>query len=54
MKLVQRINEALENKPYFSAAFLDISQTFDKVWNIGLLYKLRYKEQVFLKMQVVL
>jgi hypothetical protein len=25
----------------FSAAFLDISQAFDKVWHTGLLYKLR-------------
>jgi hypothetical protein len=38
---VQRINEALENKQYCSAAFLDISQAFDKVWHTGLLYKLR-------------
>jgi hypothetical protein len=37
---VQRINDALENKQYCSAAFLDISQAFDKVWHIGLLYKL--------------
>jgi hypothetical protein len=34
-------NKALENKQYCSAAFLDISQTYDKVWHIGLLYKLR-------------
>jgi hypothetical protein len=32
---------ALENKQYCSAAFLDISQAFDKVWNTGLLNKLR-------------
>jgi hypothetical protein len=37
----QRINEALENKQYCSAAFLDISQAFDKVWHTRLLYKLR-------------
>jgi hypothetical protein len=30
-RIVQRINEALENKQYCSAAFLDISQAFDKV-----------------------
>jgi ribosomal protein L20 len=29
-KIIQRINEALENKQYCSAAFLDISQAFDK------------------------
>jgi hypothetical protein len=33
--------EALETKQYCSAAFLDISQAFDKVWHTGLLYKLR-------------
>jgi hypothetical protein len=34
-QIVQRINEALENKQYSSAAFLDISQAFDKVWHTG-------------------
>jgi hypothetical protein len=36
-----RTNEALENKQYCSAAFLDISRAFNKVWHTGLLYKLR-------------
>jgi hypothetical protein len=40
-RIVQRINEAFENKQYCSAAFLYISQAFDKVWHTGLLYKLR-------------
>jgi hypothetical protein len=40
-RIVQGINEALENKQYCSAAFLDISQAFDKVWHTGPLYKLR-------------
>jgi hypothetical protein len=40
-RIVPRINEALENKQYCSATFLDISQAFNKVWNTGLLYKLR-------------
>jgi hypothetical protein len=40
-RVVRKINEALENKQYCSAAFLDISQAFDKVWHTGLLYKLR-------------
>ena len=31
----------LQRKRYCSAAFLDISQAFDKVWHIGLLYKLK-------------
>jgi hypothetical protein len=35
------INEDPENKQYYSAAFLDIFHAFDKVWHIGLLYKLR-------------
>jgi hypothetical protein len=39
-RIVQRINEVLENKQYCSAAFLDISQAFDKVWHTGLRYKL--------------
>jgi hypothetical protein len=32
-RIVQRINEALENKQYFSATFLAVSEAFD----IGLL-----------------
>jgi hypothetical protein len=39
--IVQRINEALESKQYCSAAFLDITQAFNKVWHTGLLYKLK-------------
>jgi hypothetical protein len=31
----------LESKSYCSAAFIDISEAFDKVWHIGLLYKLK-------------
>jgi hypothetical protein len=38
---MQRINEALENKQNSSAAFLDISRAFNKVWHTGLLYKPR-------------
>jgi hypothetical protein len=40
-RIVHKINEASEHKAYCSAAFLDISQAFYKVWHIGLLYKLR-------------
>jgi hypothetical protein len=39
--LVQRIHTALDSKQYCSAAFLDISQAFYKVWHAGLLHKLR-------------
>lgn len=40
-RLVDIISRALENKQYCSAAFLDISQAFDKVWHKGLLYKIK-------------
>lgn len=40
-RLVKRINVAFERKKYCSAAFLDISQAFDRVWHEGLLYKLK-------------
>jgi hypothetical protein len=40
-RIVQRVNEPLENTQYYSAAFLDISQAFNKVWHTGLLYKIR-------------
>jgi hypothetical protein len=33
--------EALECKQNCSAAFLEITQAFDKVWHTGLLYKLK-------------
>jgi hypothetical protein len=32
-RVVRKINKALENKQYCSAAFLDISQAFNKVWH---------------------
>jgi hypothetical protein len=41
LRLVQRINEALENKQCCSAAFLAISQAFDKVRHTALLCMLR-------------
>lgn len=40
-RVVKKINEDFERKRYCSAAFLDISQAFDKVWHKGLLYKLK-------------
>lgn len=35
------IRDAFEKKRYCSAAFLDITQAFDKVWHPGLLFKLK-------------
>jgi hypothetical protein len=40
-RLVYKTNNDLESKHYCSAAFIDISQAFDKVWHKGLLYKLK-------------
>jgi hypothetical protein len=37
-RIVRKLKEPLENKQYYSTAFLDISQAFDKVWHM---YKLR-------------
>ena len=39
-RLVYKIND-LESKRYCSAAFIDISQAFDKVWHTGRLYKIK-------------
>jgi hypothetical protein len=40
-RLAYKINNDLESKRYCPAAFVDISQTFDKVWHTGLISKLR-------------
>jgi hypothetical protein len=40
-QITQRKNGALEKMQYSFEEFLDISQAFDKVWNTGLLCKLR-------------
>lgn len=40
-RIVQYVTEALENKKYCSAVFLDVQQAFDRVWHSGLLYKLK-------------
>jgi len=40
-RLVYKINNDWESKRYCSAAFIDISQAFDKLWHTGLLYKLK-------------
>jgi hypothetical protein len=40
-RITHTVNTALEHKQYCTAAFLDVSQAFDKVWHPGLLYKLK-------------
>jgi hypothetical protein len=40
-RIIHRINNDQENKRYCTAAFLDISQAFDKVWHTGLFLKLK-------------
>lgn len=42
-RLVEKINATFEPKKYCSAAFLDISQAFDRVWHEGLLHKIKQK-----------
>jgi hypothetical protein len=39
--IVRKVGQDLEDKRYCSAAFLDITQAFDKVWQDGLLFKIR-------------
>ena len=43
------ISNSIEERKYCSAAFLDIQQTFDKVWHPGLLYiiKLTYVDNSY-------
>jgi hypothetical protein len=40
-RITNVIHNALENNKYCTAAFLDISQDFDKVWHERLLYKIK-------------
>ena len=42
-RVVKEAAIALEEKKFCTAAFLDISQAFDKVWHQGLCYKLKTK-----------
>jgi hypothetical protein len=45
-RIVNKITASLEKEQFFTAAFLDIAQAFDKVWHIGLLYKIKINYQV--------
>jgi len=40
-RITHTILTALHNSEYCTAAFLDVSQAFDKVWHPGLLYKIQ-------------
>jgi len=40
-RVADTINKALENHQFYTAAFLDVSQAFDKVWHPGLLFKIK-------------
>jgi len=40
-RVYQVARRAMEQRKYCTAAFLDVSQAFDKVWHPGLLYKLK-------------
>lgn len=41
-RLTDEISTTLENQQYCSGLFLDIAQTFGRVWHEGLLYKLKH------------
>lgn len=49
-RVVSKVNYALENEMYCSALSLDVSQAFDRVWHLGLFYKLRniFPHQLYL------
>lgn len=40
-RVANEIRQAMEEKQYCSAVFLDVQQAFDKVWHAGLLFKLK-------------
>jgi hypothetical protein len=40
-RITHKIHQALENKESCTSVFLDVRQTFDKVWYPGLLYKIK-------------
>ena len=40
-RVVALIEKTLEKKEFCSTVFLDVAQAFDKVWHLGLLYKIR-------------
>jgi len=40
-RIVKKINTDMDARRYCTAAFLDVSQAFDKVWHAGLLHKIK-------------
>jgi retron-type reverse transcriptase len=40
-RIINEMAKSLEEKCLCTAVFLDVAQAFDKVWHIGLLYKLK-------------
>lgn len=52
-RLVEKISQSFETKEYCTAAFLDVSQAFDKVWHDGLLYKIKsgFPNNIFLTLR---
>ena len=40
-RITNVINKSLESKVFCSGVFLDVFQAFDKVWHLGLLYKIK-------------
>jgi hypothetical protein len=40
-RVVNAIVKSLEERTLYTTVFLDVAQAFDKVWHIGLLYKLK-------------
>jgi len=40
-RITNEIRTAFENREYCSAMFLDVAQAFDKVWHVGMTYKIR-------------
>lgn len=41
-RIIDKIVTTLENKQYCLALFLDVAEAFDRVWQNGLLYKIRF------------
>ena len=57
-RIINVIESALEKRQVCSAVFLYISQAFDKVWHLGLLYKLRWffrvkQDYVYSNLQII-